>query len=619
MPTKLEHALALAAKGFRVFPLAENSKTPLFKGWPEAATVDLDAVQAWWAPDPHTGWASERNIGIATGHHLAVLDVDNKGDISGDSALALLEAVHGDLPYTWIVRTPSGGYHYYFWVANDVRNSAAAIAPGLDVRGARGYVVAPGSTIGDDGYRVYGGTEPAAAPDWLVDLFAVAKPYTPKTNIAPLIELDKPANVARAVEIAKTLEPSVPGGSDPHTFNIACKIKDLGVSEPMCLDIMLEHWNERCSPAWMPEDLKHKVENAYAHGHEPIGSASPDMDFEYSAQAAAPSGPPPSAPNALPLVFARDAQADSDLDFIVDDFLVAKSFSMMYGKSGAGKSFVALDLAAHVALGKPWLGHETTLGAVLYVAAEGAAGIQKRLVALQKHFGVNDFPLAVVAAQVTVTRKDDRRAILAAVESTASALGLPVSLIILDTLNAVMEGDENSSVDMRSLNAAVKAIIGATGAHVMVIHHSGKDAAKGARGHSSLRAAVDTELEIADNCLRASKQRDAESADVRRFERRTIELGVSRRGKTISSCVIVWGESADDFVDVALTPEEQDCREVIESVLDATGRTWVTYTEIAAAYATEGDEQAERTLRRRIGTLVDKGNLRKLSRGTWGL
>ncbi len=142
-------AQALAADGYRVFPVPYGSKVPTLRDWPNVATSDPDAVARLFAGGP---W----NIGIATGHGLVVVDIDVKHGVDGFASLKTLEAKLGKLPITRTVRTPSGGLHIYLRVsaAQRVPNSSGKLGPGIDVRGDGGYVLAPGSYVGPSAYVV---------------------------------------------------------------------------------------------------------------------------------------------------------------------------------------------------------------------------------------------------------------------------------------------------------------------------------------------------------------------------------------------------------------------------------------------------------------------------------
>jgi hypothetical protein len=131
------------------------------------------------------------------------------------------------------------------------------------------------------------------------------------------------------------------------------------------------------------------------------------------------------------------------------------------------------------------------------------------------------------------------------IQIVAKQLGMPVRLVVVDTLaRAMAGGNENGSEDMGALVTSSDQIREQTGACVLYIHHSGKDAAKGSRGHSSLKAATDTEIEVtrgADkvSSARVTKQRDLESEGSFAFRLEPVELGTNQRGKPVMSCVVV--------------------------------------------------------------------------------
>ena len=124
-------------------------------------------------------------------------------------------------------------------------------------------------------------------------------------------------------------------------------------------------------------------------------------------------------------------------------------------------------------------------------------------------------------------------------------------LIVIDTLSRVMAGgDENSAADMTALIRNIDAIRENTGAHILTVHHTGKDAARGARGHSSLRAATDTEIEImnedGNRAAVVTKQRDHNGGETFAFGLKPVLLGHDQDGDEVSSCVIEVAD-AEDF------------------------------------------------------------------------
>jgi hypothetical protein len=147
-----EHAVDAARCGFRVFKLQVESKFPAIERFYEVASDDPLRVFEMWTC-PVSGEALDNNIGILTGGQLMVLDVDVRDGKPGMDSLRTLEA-SGALPRGGIrSRTASGGIHIYLKVPHEVPNSGGRIAPGIDIRGYHGYVVAPGSVVGGKQYR----------------------------------------------------------------------------------------------------------------------------------------------------------------------------------------------------------------------------------------------------------------------------------------------------------------------------------------------------------------------------------------------------------------------------------------------------------------------------------
>jgi hypothetical protein len=183
----LDAALAMAARGWHVFPCAPGGKQPALRGnWQRHATTDPAQVRVWWAARPY-------NIGLACGPSgLVVIDLDiakKPGQASGALALATLSAEAGQ-PCPWLtftVSTPSGGQHLYFAApASPVPNSASRLAPNVDVRAEGGYVVAPGSQIGGRRYLTRKAATPVPLPGWLADRLTPRPPTpSPPAHRAP--------------------------------------------------------------------------------------------------------------------------------------------------------------------------------------------------------------------------------------------------------------------------------------------------------------------------------------------------------------------------------------------------------------------------------------------------
>ncbi len=249
--------------------------------------------------------------------------------------------------------------------------------------------------------------------------------------------------------------------------------------------------------------------------------------------------------------------------YLIKGWLGAGQMSVMYGPSNVGKSFVALDMAWHIASGEMWHGFRCHGGPVLYLATEGGSTFHNRIYALAQKYERTDVPLYVRPSPVDLLRPNaDLAEIIALVEEIKEAAGQDCVQIVVDTVSRAMAGgNENGPEDMTAFISNVDAMRAATGAHCMLVHHSGKDVAAGARGHSSLRAATDTEIEMEVSkedglrFARATKQRDMETGAEFCFRLDVIGLGVDQDGDDVTTCVIdpVAGEEVADAKKKPLT------------------------------------------------------------------
>lgn len=204
-------------------------------------------------------------------------------------------------------------------------------------------------------------------------------------------------------------------------------------------------------------------------------------------------------PKTLPVETFAEMHHDLTIPPLVEEFLDTETVNVLYGPSNSGKSFVALDLAFSIATGRPWANRRVLQGGVVYVAAEAPGSIRRRVMALRTVYPGIDHarvPLFMVPVPVDLVSSEDGITDLIATVQKIQADN-PVRLVIVDTLACTMAGgDENSFETMGALAGRLGRLRFECKTAVLGVHHSGKDADRGARGHSSLRAAVDTELEI---------------------------------------------------------------------------------------------------------------------------
>lgn len=226
--------------------------------------------------------------------------------------------------------------------------------------------------------------------------------------------------------------------------------------------------------------------------------------------------------------------------WIIRDVLPQAGLGVIFGESGSGKSFFTLDLVMAVARGVPWRNIPVKRGRVVYICAEGVAGFRRRLTALAVHHGIgnDEMQLDVIPTAPDLMGADHK--------ALAAAIGR-ADIIVVDTLAQTTPGaNENSGEDMGKALGHCKTLHEATGALVLLVHHSGKDAARGARGWSGIKGACDVELEVTcangPRMARVSKQKDGESGECFPFRLHQVPVGVDEYGSPVTSCVVVDDE-----------------------------------------------------------------------------
>jgi hypothetical protein len=284
----------------------------------------------------------------------------------------------------------------------------------------------------------------------------------------------------------------------------------------------------------------------------------------------------------LPTLWFEDIKPALDTMDFVQGVLVEGGSAVVYGESNAGKTFWITDLALHVAAGMPWCDRRVEQGGVVYCALEGGVGFRNRVSAWRGFHGLEDARIPFVAIPTGLNLLDpdaDTPRLIEAIKAASEHMGQPVKLVVIDTLaRAFAGGNENASEDMGLLVRNMDQIRSETGACVLFVHHSGKDQAKGARGHSSLRAALDTEIEVRaedGSDLKAAtvvKQREMKKGDVFAFRLEAVVLGQNRHGEDVTTCLVQSMDAAGIAPKAArLPPDAQDALRVLNDVIAEIG------------------------------------------------
>jgi len=570
------HRLAGASCSCQLGPACVSpGKHPAIAWTPfQTQRAGLDQIKAWF-----TGPYREYGIGIITGAasgNLFVVDVDQAPGKEGADTLHFLQMHNDDLPETCQAITGGGGRHYLFTAPAGIRikTDRNILGPGVDTRGEGGFIVAAPSLHASGRYYLWderhhpAKLKPADAPPWLLALIESGAERAQPNG----------ATGAHANGIDRTAFGFVGDGREKYMVQVICGCIGSYVRAngtlPEPIELFAEAWPtyernvkarstsldaDQRGEALMRQRIGYLLHRA-ATGKFPVLQQIADEIAQAAFKEGIAGRPHPvvepeqsSGEYPLPFIWFDAVQPSIDAIDFVEGILCTNQMSVVYGESNCGKTFFMTDLAFHIATGRRWRDREVDRGGVIYVALEGSFGIKNRLSALKKHYGMEGqkIPLAVVATSINMLDpKADTGKLIALIKQASAEIGMPILLVVIDTLaRAFAGGNENAPEDMGAVVINADRIRMEAPTALAFVHHSGKDQARGARGHNSLRAATDTEIEVtrqegADfSVATVVKQRELETGGAFAFRLEKVELGTNRRGKPVTSCIV---KSVDD-------------------------------------------------------------------------
>jgi hypothetical protein len=461
------------------------------RGGFHAATDNGIQVAEWWERWP------DANVGIATGASgLTVLDIDT--GLSSAEDLEMYRAARS-LPETYTVRTgrrPGFGVQLYFtggglksipWTDNDSLSPEEVVTG--DVRSGTGYVMAAGS-IHPSGafYEALVEAPIAVEPAFVQELRSAVSEKA--------LQADEPIREHRNTALT----------------SIAGKLRNAGLDAESLEAALLSVNEKRCEPPLGESEVRRIAGN--------VGRYEVPSDDAVVIGKAKPK-PNTATETVVPVdwrtryMTAESYQNVKPPVFLIDGFLVQKSIAMLAGPVAQRKSIIALNIAHALCTGEPLFGYFHVAGGherVVYLCPEmGAASFVKRVkgIGLGEHMGKTLFVQTMSEESTALDDLDGE---------------LPGAVVIVDTITRFVDGDENSSADMRRFAQKVFRLAN-VGATVILLHHSKKGSSgtldDGLRGSSELAAFLDscwvTELEDPKNPyeslskMRNVKQRDFES------------------------------------------------------------------------------------------------------------
>lgn len=540
-----EWALYYLRRGWSVVPVRRGEKIPAVP-WHQYQhrRATLAEIEDWFT-DPTMG------VGIVTGAISNIIVLDFDGSLGAETEAQILPRI-GVGP---VALTGGGGAHRIMAHPGRKVFTRTGVLPGMDVRGDGGFIVAPPSIHAS-------GRQYSWDVDYHIDDFGLPTLTDNLTEIICRDVIHGTGSVSAVTHAAGPLglQGAITDGREQYMRDTVMAVvsglhKRLG-RLPTEEEVVAEGWPQYAAkvdfrrPGRGEAEFRMKVrytldraERGVLRLEQPnsVATGGATLSAQGGAEGVAPDG-------GLPLVYFTDINANLDAADFVEGLLTEGGMSVTYGESNCGKTFFMTDLALHVASGMEWHGRAVEEGGVIYCALEGSHGISNRVTAWRKHHQMQGvlIPFAIIPISINLLDPAaDTERLIQAITKAQQEMEKPVRLVVLDTLSrALAGGNENAPDDMGALVANIDRVRQATGAHVNGVHHSGKDTAKGARGHSLLRAATDTEIEItrankdSPSIATVKKQRDLEIEGEWVFKLTTIELGRNRRNKPVTSCIV---------------------------------------------------------------------------------
>ena len=303
--------------------------------------------------------------------------------------------------------------------------------------------------------------------------------------------------------------------------------------------------------------------------------------------------------------FSADSLPEIDPNETLNDELIERTLQtsgigMVFGESNSGKTFMAIHMGMCVATGMKFLGRNVRQAAVLYVAAESPSGVKIRARAWQKQHQVKAPYFFVCPDQINLYENQfDQEAINDLAKQIEITHQVKIGLIIFDTLARISAGANENSNDMGKVMERCDLIGMITRSTIVVIHHSGKDSLKGARGWSGMRAHIDTEIEVIQSdqtsVAQITKQREIEGkGDQFAFKLEVVQVGINQWGNQRSTC---WVSHADLPVRVSKISKTK------QAILDVISES--TYKSATRVEIAEILEKDSHNINRLIRELID--------------
>lgn len=292
--------------------------------------------------------------------------------------------------------------------------------------------------------------------------------------------------------------------------------------------------------------------------------------------------------------------AASNLRWAVKHIVPEASVGMIFGASGAFKSFIAIDYALHRSYGMPWLGKKTKPGKVVYMAAEGGSGILRRIKAWHLNRGMDWKKCPMRFITIPLTIRTQANFLRKQIEET----GMEVTDIVIDTMSQTYTGNENSNDEVaeyfRIIGYELRSFLNCI---VTIIHHAGHSATERPRGASAIIGNLDfmfgvfreeSEMIATLTCL---KQKEEDKFKDQTFDLSLHEIGRDEDNEAITSLAARHISGEDQAK--ALLRESNEGRSTHLSVMQSIAREGMLESELRKEFYKTLPETASHDTRKK--------------------
>lgn len=387
-------------------------------------------------------------------------------------------------------------------------------------------------------------------------------------------------------------------------------------------------WGKEIARQWSKQSTRY-TENGFEKAWNSYNSAHPNaigigslykraMELGWNQSLANPklnnAGLVQPAQRSFTLLSADDLAALPPTEYLIKGILPNSGLAAIFGPSGSGKTFLVLDLIMAIACQADWFGHKIKNVPVTYIGLEGKGGINNRIQAWRiKNPDLNPKNLKIILDNFNLMKESN----VVDLAQTIIDAQMHKGLIAVDTLNQASPGaEENSSVDMGHILKHLKLLQEMTGGLVLVIHHNGKNASQGLRGHSSLKAALDTNIEVVGGDKRSwllEKSKDGADGKSFGFKLAVQQLGVDSDGDPITSCTVERDHSS---IFSKPEPSGKDQKKVLKAIREEIAKVTAGRITSEAAICVIAKEiinvapnKRKNRARQLLGTLINGGYL----------